>query len=171
MAEPNQELEGIRARFNADLRPSFIHEEVLVEQMAIAAWRIRQGIRIEVGLLSFQMQETYHRLLTSGNPMEWSIAYANAMGETVQPVESDEPEDPELAEAGADTRKAAMGAALADNPAAFALVMRYQNQANRDYFRAMKHLELLRRGKAGYLPPGQHPAAGPSRRTGTQAGR
>ena len=74
MAQPNQELEGILARFNADLRPSFIHEEVLVEQMAIAAWRIRQGTRIEVGLLSFQMQETYQRLLTSGNPMEWSIA-------------------------------------------------------------------------------------------------
>ena len=86
----------------------------------------------------------------------------------MQPAEADEPEDPRLAEAGEDTRKAAMGAALADNPAAFALVMRYQNQANRDYFRAMKHLELLRRGKAGYLPPDQHPAQS-NRRIGTQA--
>jgi hypothetical protein len=45
-----------------------------------------------------------------------------------------------------------MGAAFANHASAFELLMRYQNQARRDYFRALKQLELLRTGKAGYLP-------------------
>jgi hypothetical protein len=158
MAQPNQELESILARFNAELRPSSIHEEVLVQQMAVAAWRLRQSARIEVGLQSVQMQETYDHLLNAGKPIQWNFPFANARGEVEYPAEPEEPEAPELAEAGEDTRTAALGAAWAANPAAFALLLRYHNQATRDYFRAMKHLELLRTGRAGYLPDEQPPA-------------
>jgi hypothetical protein len=156
MAQPNQELESILARFNADLRPSSIHEEVLVQQMAVAAWRLRQSARIEVGLQSVQMQDTYDHLLNAGKPIQWN--FADVTGFVPQPAEPEEPETPELAEANEDTRTAALGAAWAANPAAFALLLRYQNQATRDYFRAMKHLELLRTGQAGYLPDDQPPA-------------
>jgi hypothetical protein len=158
MAQPNQELESILARFNADLRPSSIHEEVLVQQMAVAAWRLRQSARIEVGLQSVQMQDTYDHLLNAGKPIQWNFPIAGPDGLPRQPAEPEEPETPELAEAGEDTRTAAMGAAWAANPAAFALLLRYHNQATRDYFRAMKHLELLRTGQAGYLPDELPPA-------------
>jgi hypothetical protein len=156
MAQPNQELETILARFNADLRPSSIHEEVLVQQMAVAAWRLRQSARIEVGLQSVQMQDTYDHLLNTGKPIQWN--FADVTGFVPQPAEPEEPETPELADAGEDTHTAAMGAAWAANPAAFALLLRYHNQATRDYFRAMKHLELLRTGQAGYLPDELPPA-------------
>jgi hypothetical protein len=156
MAQPNQELESILARFHADLRPSSIHEEVLVQQMAVAAWRLRQSARIEVGLQSVQMQETYDHLLNAGKPIQWR--FADVTGFVPQPAEPEESETPELADAGEDTRTAAMGAAWAANPAVFALLLRYHNQATRDYFRAMKHLELLRTGQAGYLPDEQPPA-------------
>ena len=149
MAQPNHELESILARFNADLRPSSIQEEVLVQQMAVAAWRIRQSARIEVGLMSVQMQDTYDHLLSPPISVEWKPS-----------VVEEDPETPELSESGEATRNAAMGAAWASNPAAFALLVRYHNQATRDFFRAMKHLELLRTGKAGYLPADQpQPAA------------
>jgi hypothetical protein len=155
MAQPNQELESILARFNADLHPSSIHEEVLVQQMAVAAWRLRQSARIEVGLQSVQMQDTYDHLLNAGKPIQWNFPIAGPDGLPRQPAEPEEPETPELADAGEDTRTAALGAAWAANPAAFALLLRYHNQATRDYFRAMKHLELLRTGQAGYLPEEQ----------------
>jgi hypothetical protein len=158
MAQPNQELESILARFHTDLRPSSIHEEVLVQQMAVAAWRLRQSARIEVGLQSVQMQDTYDHLLNAGKPVQWNFPIAGPDGLPRQPAEPDEPEQPELADAGEDTRTASMGAAWAANPAAFALLLRYQNQATRDYFRAMKHLELLRTGQAGYLPDEIPPA-------------
>src|SRR5262249_26409308 len=70
------------------------------------------------------------------------------------PVSPKEPESepPELAEAGPDTQTVMMGAAWAANTEAFALLMRYHGQARRDYYKALKQLELLRTGKAGYLP-------------------
>ena len=50
-----------------------------------------------------------------------------------------------------------MGAAWLNNSKLFALLLRYQNSARRDYFRALKQLEQVRTGKAGYLPEKTHP--------------
>ncbi|MCW5978158.1 MAG: hypothetical protein KIT09_08770 [Bryobacteraceae bacterium] len=44
------------------------------------------------------------------------------------------------------------GLAWANNPQAFSLLVRYQAQSRRDYYRALKELERVRTGQAGYLP-------------------
>jgi hypothetical protein len=76
---------------------------------------------------------------------------ADVRGVVHQP---EEPECPHVADASEEIQTVMM-AAWAEEPATLALLLRYQAQARRDYFRALKHLEALRTGQAGYLP--QHP--------------
>lgn len=134
LAEPNQELQSLLDNYRADFRPASTHEEMLVRELAVADWRLRQITRIEIGLMSATMRECHRGALEHSEPL---------------PPDAD---PPLVAEADEDVRTVLMGAAFANHASAFALLMRYQNQARRDYFRALKHLELLRTGKAGYLP-------------------
>jgi hypothetical protein len=155
LAQPNQELAAFLHKYAADFRPSSIHEEMLVQELAVAHWRLRQSARIEAGLQSFQMHETYNALLKPPISVGWDdTPVADVCGMVPQ---ANGPEEPEaeahaLAQAGEDIRTIVMGAAWAHNPAAFALVLRYQSQARRDYFRALKQLEMVRTGRVGYLP-------------------
>jgi hypothetical protein len=150
LAQPNQELQTLLNRFNTEFHPSSVHEETLIQELAGAAWRMRLGTRFESGLLSIQMERAYDRILNADKPAQWNFPYADGRGEVHHP-EPEEPQTP-LAEAGEDVRTVAMGAALADDPAVFALVLRYQTQARRDYFRILKELQLVRTGQAAYLP-------------------
>jgi hypothetical protein len=136
LAEPNQELESLLDNYRTDFRPASTHEEMLVRELAVSDWRLRQITRTETGLMSVSMQQAHKS--------------------TLQPDEPDpeaEAEPPSLAETSPEIRTALLGIAWINYNSTFALLMRYQNQARRDYFRALKQLELLRTGKAGYLPP------------------
>ena len=57
------------------------------------------------------------------------------------------------------------------NPQTFSMLYRAQNQARRAYNSALKTLEKLRGGKAGYLPPVQPEPKAAVSATGKQTGR
>jgi hypothetical protein len=156
MARPTQELQTLLGKFNADLRPASVQEEVLVEEMAASAWRMKQSSRIEASLMAIQMQQTYQSVLNAGTPAEWHLPtpFADVRGVVHEP---EEPESPHVADASDEIQTVMLGAAWAEEPATFAL-LRYHAQARRDYFRALKHLEALRTGQAGYLPQDPPPA-------------
>jgi hypothetical protein len=139
MAQPNQELESLLNNYRAELRPSSTHEEMLVRDVAVSDWRLQQITRIEIGLMSALMQEVYSHMLNAGKPAQCEY----------------KPEDFQtqpLSEENDQVKTMMMGAAWAANPAAFSLLVRYQARARRDYYAALKQLELVRTGKAGYLP-------------------
>ncbi|MCW5983479.1 MAG: hypothetical protein KIT09_35640, partial [Bryobacteraceae bacterium] len=75
-------------------------------------------------------------------------------GDTVPPKtpEVSEPDPPALAEEPEDVQELMAGLAWANNPQAFSLLVRYQAQSRRDYYRALKELERVRTDQAGYLP-------------------
>jgi hypothetical protein len=142
MAQPNQELENLLSNYRAELRPSSTHEEMLVRDAAVSDWRLQQITRIEIGLMSALMQEVYSHMLNAGKPAQWEYKPEDFQ---TQPL-SDENDQ---------VKTMMMGAAWAANPAAFSLLVRYQARARRDYYAALKQLELVRTGKAGYLPKEQ----------------
>lgn len=157
LAKPNQEIETLRAQYRSDFRPAGVHEEMLVSELAVADWRIKQITRIESGVLWLQMQECYTSVINADRPIQWTEPQPMACGvcgiaHEPEVPEDSEPEPPQLSETSADMQTLLMGAAWATNPATFALVVRYQSQARRDYFRALRQLEQVRTGKAGYLP-------------------
>ncbi|MCW5981047.1 MAG: hypothetical protein KIT09_23395 [Bryobacteraceae bacterium] len=156
LAQPNQELKTLLARYHADFRPSSVHEETLVEDLAVSAWRMKHINRIETALLSVRMEQTYDHVFTAGKPPAYPFPYADEYGQIHEP----EPEEvePRLADAAEDVRELIAGAAWGSDPAVFALILRYQTQARRDYYRALKELERVRTGQAGYLPEEQPPS-------------
>ncbi|MCW5982797.1 MAG: hypothetical protein KIT09_32205, partial [Bryobacteraceae bacterium] len=89
-------------------------------------------------------------------PPAYPFPYADESGQIHEP----EPEEaePRLADAAEDVRELIAGAAWGSDPAVFALILRYQTQARRDYYRALKELERVRTGQAGYLPEEQPPS-------------
>jgi hypothetical protein len=142
LAEPDREITALLTSYRSDFRPSSAHEDFLVNELAVTAWRLKQITRIETGLMAFQMQATYDAICDMDKPARWAEAF------------SEESEcEPPLSEAGDDLRTVAMGAAWAHNTPAFSLPVRYHAQARRDYSRLLKQLEALRTGQAGYLPP------------------
>ena len=154
LAEPNQNLDALLTDYRAEFRPAGAHQEMLVRELAVSDWRIQQITRIETGLLWLQANDIYSYLNRSDTESVWN-------GDPGAGREA----PPELSKASADLRTLLMGAAWLNNPKLFALLLRYHNSARRDYFRALKQLEQVRTGKAGYLPektqpqPSKHAAA------------
>ena len=134
LAQRNQQLHKVLAGYTEKHPPGDVQEQMFVREAAAADFRIQQIDSIESGLMAFEMQAAYNKILDADAP--------------------DQPENeaPQLADADPETQALMMGAAWAANKAAFALLIRYHGQACRDYYKALKHLELLRKGKAGYLP-------------------
>ena len=156
LAEPNQERDALLASYRAELRPTSTQEDLFVRELAVSDWRIKQLDRMELGVLACQMQNTYDTILNlesaqryASRPMACHKCGADPIIDSAGEAES---EPIELSEGDDDLRTVAMGAAWIHNPAPFALLARYQAQARRDYYRALKQLEALRTGKAGYLP-------------------
>ena len=141
LAQRNQQLHKVLAGYTEKFRPGDVQEQMFVREAAAADFRVQQIDSIESGLMASEMQAAYNKSLDADAP--------------------DQPENeaPQLADADPETQALMMGAAWAANKAAFALLIRYHGQACRDYYKALKHLELLRKGKAGYLP--QDPAPPP----------
>ncbi|MCW5980011.1 MAG: hypothetical protein KIT09_18155 [Bryobacteraceae bacterium] len=159
LAKPNQELQSLLTSYRADFRPSSVHERTLVDEIAVAAWRMKHLARIETGLLAAQMHDAYvhateepkrivprwHEFIPDDDPF---------YGDAISPKtpEASEPDPPALAEEPEDVQELMAGLAWASNPQAFSLLVRYQAQSRRDYYRALKELERVRTGQAGYLP-------------------
>ncbi|MCW5981488.1 MAG: hypothetical protein KIT09_25610 [Bryobacteraceae bacterium] len=156
LAEPDQERDALLARYTADLRPSSVVEESLVREIAVADWRIQHLDRVELGVTAYQMQASYNvanelDALRRFGAQPWAC---NRCGAEPPPEAYPEPEPdpPELSETGPAGRTALLGAAWFANAYLFSLLHRYQAQARRDYYRALKQLSLVRTGEAGVLP-------------------
>ena len=133
LAAANQELETLLTSYHDEFRPSGIHEELLVRELAVSDFQLRRITRIENTILYTEMAEIF----------------------------SAEFEDEgDLAQAGNDTINVLMGAAWSDNLKTHALLLRYQGQARRAHYRALKQLKEVRTGKAAYLPAATGIAAG-----------
>ena len=136
LANPDQELDALVVNYRTDFAPAGAHEDFLVTELAVCDWRVKHITRIEAGVMANMMQASYIKTV---------------IAEQVEPGEP--PIDlPELAETTPDTQTTMMGAGWLNNPNAFALLLRYQTQARRDYYKALKQLEQVRSGKASYLP-------------------
>ena len=137
---------------------------MFVREAAVADYRIQQIDLIESGLMAYQMQTAYNQIVHPDKLQQFAVRPVACQrcgtAPKVDKTEQPEPEPPELAEAGEDTQTLMMGAAWVSALQAFALLIRYHGQARRDYYKALKQLELLRTGKAGYLP--QEPAPPPA---------
>ena len=129
LADPNQELETLLATYRTDFAPAGAHEDFLVTELAVCDWRVKHITRIEAGVMANMMQASYIKTV---------IAEQTEPGE--QTVEM-----PGLSETSPDTQTAMMGAGWLNNPNAFALLLRYQTQARRDYYKALKQLERVRK--------------------------
>ncbi|MCW5979946.1 MAG: hypothetical protein KIT09_17830 [Bryobacteraceae bacterium] len=159
LAKPNQELQSLLTNYRADFRPSSVHEQTLVDEIAVAAWRMKHLARIETGLLASQMHDAYVHATEEPKRIvpRWRESIpddGSFFGDTVPPKtpEVSEPDPPALAEEPEDVQELMAGLAWASNPQAFSLLVRYQAQSRRDYYRALKELERVRTGQAGYLP-------------------
>ncbi|MCW5978085.1 MAG: hypothetical protein KIT09_08395 [Bryobacteraceae bacterium] len=159
LAKPNRELESLLTDYRADFRPSSVHKRTLVDEIAVAAWRMKHLARIETGLLASQMHDAY--VHATEEPKRIIPRWRESMpddcsfyGDTIPPKtpEASEPDPPALAEEPEDVQELMAGLAWANNPQAFSLLVRYQAQSRRDYYRALKELERVRTGQAGYLP-------------------
>ncbi|MCW5982134.1 MAG: hypothetical protein KIT09_28870 [Bryobacteraceae bacterium] len=120
----NQSIDQVVEAYRADFHPSGVHEEMLVRELALADWRLRQLTRVETGMLWLKMSEICEAA----------------------------PEGQNLANLDQQTLTLLMGASWYHNAALFSLLVRYQGQTRRAYYTALKHLERVRSGKAGYLP-------------------
>ena len=141
LSEPNQKLDTLIVEYQGEFRPAGAHQQMLVRELAYADWRIQQSTRIETGLLWLQVEDTYNHLYKPPMEVRWDVGEKPST-----------PPPPSIAKATDDLRTLLMGAAWIQNPKLFTLLIRYQNSARRDYFRALKQLEEVRTGKAGYLP-------------------
>ena len=156
LAQPNQELELLLNNYRLDLRPTDSHEDFLVRELAVADWRVKHISRIEQGIMLYMMESTRSHIVAADQAAYWNSTHPpacpNCGKAPMTGPREDGPEPPLLADAGPDMQTVIMGAAWVTNSEAFALLHRYQTQARRDYYRALKQLEQVRTGKAGYLP-------------------
>ena len=146
LSEPNQKLDALVTEYRDEMRPEGAHQTMLVRELAYADYRIQLAMRIETGLLWLEVNGIFNDL--DKPPME------TRWGGAPEPKR----ETPEFDKATADVRTILMGAAWMKNQTAYSALIRYQNAARRDYFRALKQLEAVRTGKAGYMPQPTKPS-------------
>jgi hypothetical protein len=126
-------FEGLSDRLENYYRPRGPIEEILVQKIAIATWRLKRAMRFEARAI----HEAGERAAT---PYEdWSYDHKGRTHKYVI----------KLRDWGID------GVTLPDSPQ-MALLMRYEGTINRDLYRAMNEIRKLRKEQASSDEPNDH---------------
>jgi len=158
--EDPQALEALAEAMRAAWKPEGAQEDLLVDWMIQALWRLRRLGHVEAGIFSWKQ----HSILAdraSRQAGTYERSALTAFSDAPEPLEITDPEKHQQAVADAEQMRArsneptaTIGLTFIRAASAFTTLSRYEAAIHRGYYRALHELQRLQHARlSGHVPP------------------
>jgi hypothetical protein len=145
--ENAEEYSALQQALREQLQPSGPLDELLVEQVSAAAWRLRRFRMIEAGVLTWTLYQTLDpKAGQKETVLRWIDPYLPEPEAHAQPPQEEPEPKADLPELARQADNTAFGRAFlqdAREANAFVKLGRYGSQIERSLYRALRYLERL----------------------------